>query len=290
MLIESINLEKKVSFFSPAKINLSLKIGDLQKNGLHEINSEAVKISFFDQIDLQISSRFEPGKILFFLENKKNFDVPNDEKNLAIVAIKKFFNAAGMEKKFPGIEIRLQKNIPPKSGLGGGSSNAGVVLRNLHQIFPKLLQKIEIEKIAASLGSDVPFFFQNIFRGQITKTGEKIISTKKTKSIFFVVIIPKNLSISTKWAFLNFAKFRKTLPGNFSFPANYFEPFLEKNFPIFQKIKEKFLNLGAEKAGISGSGSSVFAIFQNVTKAKFAISQFDKKKYWIWSGKNLIIS
>lgn len=138
-----------LTFFSPAKVNFFFHVIGKRSDGYHEIVSLLHTVSFGDYI------HFAPSKADQFII-KGNPEVPLDDRNLIIQAIKLFRSKTGWIQP---LDIHLEKNIPIGSGLGGGSSNAATTLWALNDISKLRISKDELQKWAAILGSDVPFFF-----------------------------------------------------------------------------------------------------------------------------------
>lgn len=257
-----------------AKINLGLKILGKRTDGFHEIETIFARIGIFDELEFRARDDF---KIILKTENAK---IPN-KKNLV-------FRAAWLLQKFSpqkvGVDISLHKRIPIGAGLGGGSADAAATLVSLNKIWRLKLKKEKLQKLAASLGSDVPFFLEKKVcrasgRGEILKK----ISLPKNfpREVLLVVPPPK---ISSEWAYGKIPPFRRggTTPftkGGFLFPPfgkgrcpersegrkdliNDFEKIVFREFPEIRKIKIALEKTGAKITSLSGSGSAVFGLFK----------------------------
>src|SRR6266704_4386739 len=134
--------------FAPAKINLSLKILGRRDDDFHEIETLIVPISLCDEMKIEKKE----GGIEFRCDDPS---VPMSDDNLVIRAAKSFFVATKLE---PAVSIELKKKIPHGAGLGGGSSDAASVLLALNELFETKLSPEALAKMAAAIGSDVPFF------------------------------------------------------------------------------------------------------------------------------------
>ncbi|MFH0834687.1 MAG: 4-(cytidine 5'-diphospho)-2-C-methyl-D-erythritol kinase, partial [Patescibacteria group bacterium] len=174
-----------------AKINLGLRILAKRADGFHEIETIFARIGLADELELRAR---EDSKIIVTTENA---EIPTRE-NLV-------FRAAWLLQKFvpgsPGVEISLRKKIPLGAGLGGGSADAAAVLRNLPRIWGAKIPREKLKKIAAELGSDVPFFLEKTAcrargRGEIL---EPIVLPKKFPREIIVVVPP--VAIATAWAY-----------------------------------------------------------------------------------------
>ena len=187
-----------------------------------------------------------------------------------------------------GVDINLVKNISKGSGLGGGSSNAAAVMKGLRKIFNLKITDAELEKISTEIGADVPFFIRGTT--QIGEgIGEKLSGVKCTIDGSFLIITP-DISIDTKWAYSQIKNVldKAVSPTKFSdlfcgktigldtlkFFENDFESVVFPTYPEIGAIKSELIALGAKFASLSGSGSTVFGIFDDNAKINKAFSHF----------------
>ena len=151
---------------APAKVNLGLRVTGVRPDGRHELESVFVPLELADRIRLEVSSgsgvALEVGGALP--------DVPAGADNLAVKAATAFLARAGVDRR---VEIALEKHIPSPAGLGGGSSDAGAVLRGLAAALPGAVSPESLAGIALELGADVPFFLEPR-PALVTGTGERI--------------------------------------------------------------------------------------------------------------------
>lgn len=255
----------------PAKINRTLFIGEKQKNGLHSVDSEMQKIALFDELTI---TKSQTGGIVFMLKNPNGFEVPDDKENIVLQAAQSFFG-----KQESNISIVLQKNIPSGAGLGGGSSDAAKTLLGLGRLFPNT--KRDIFFLGKKLGSDISFFLNPLSKAQVQGTGEIITPLENSPSEDIAIIKPKDISVSTAWAYKSWdqsgQKGRK----------NDFESIVLLKFPEIKDIANTLASSGAKEVHLCGSGASVYGIFSAPEKAESATKKFDQKKYWRWTGKTL---
>ncbi|MCL4542202.1 MAG: 4-(cytidine 5'-diphospho)-2-C-methyl-D-erythritol kinase [Deltaproteobacteria bacterium] len=267
-------------YYAPAKINFSLKIGKRGPNNLHEIQSLTRKIGIFDKISFKFTNgdyriSVIPGKILEKGIFKSELESISNADNMAIKAAKIYFKILNIKNK--GVDILIEKNIPIKAGLGGGSSDAAGMLLKLNEIFNSPLSINELRKLAFGIGSDVTFF---LTKGDavITGFGESIyeISEAVLPKYFIVLIIP-DFGIDTKGAYNDFDDFLLTNNAdyyniqyldfkNIKF-ENDFEPVIFRKHQILRGIKDSMMQCGAELSLLSGSGSAVFGAFKSKEKA-----------------------
>ena len=282
---------------SPAKINLHLDLRERREDGFHEL------ISIFQMIDFEDHIRIRSLKKQSFCEIEGNFPIAPEE-NIMYRAYKLFSERTGCTK---GISIITKKEIPWGAGLGGGSSNAAAVLLACDTLFKTALGRGELIKLAAALGSDVPFFL-NGPAALVTGRGEKIEPIKPRKDFSLVVVVPE-FAISTadayrwfdqwrteKWKLRGIGKSSKDtkgsdnkkertekegkkekerireayLFGNFEDWGffNSFAPVLYRDFPQLEELVQEMKTQGAVYSAVSGSGSAVFGIFLNKKVAK----------------------
>ena len=261
---------------SYAKINLYLKIGRKLSSGYHNIQGVMQRIELSDSISIEPISE---DKIIVECTNK---EIEN-ENNLAYKA------ALLLKKRFrtrQGVRIYIEKNIPIEAGLGGGSSDAATALLNLNKLWGLKLKEKQLIELAAQIGSDVPFFIEEN-AALVEGIGDKIKRIKKSFSINIVLINP-GFRISTKWAYAAFDKQKpkiktkadiknlikaiekkdiKEIANNLH---NDFEPVVTKKYKSLNEIKANLLRNDALNAGISGSGPTVFGVFNSIYEAREA--------------------
>jgi len=255
---------------------MGLYVLDELDNGYHKI------ITFFQQIDLYDKLRFiksdEKVKII-----STNPLIPKGEDNLiwkAFILFKKKCNIKG------GLRIYLEKNIPIGAGLAGGSSNAAVTLLAANRLWEHPLNRSVLLNIASQLGADVPFFISGVSaigRGK----GEILEQVNYDKNWWIVLLCPE-IFISTKWVY-NQTKFIltkikkitnfKTLFENFDSSTlqdnlyNELEGIVIKRYPFLKKIKDQLKEMGAFYVSMSGSGSSIYGLFDDKERA-IKVKQF----------------
>ena len=269
-----------VKINSNAKVNIGLKVLSLRKDGYHDIVTIFQEINLFDIIYISIN----PLGCNF--NSNVNWLI-NDKSNLCITAYE------AMKKIFDinGINIDLTKNIPRGSGLGGGSSNAASVLKGIRQLYDLNISDNELENIASEIGADVPFFIRgSILLGE--GIGDRLTPLKINIKGKYLIIIPEVI-INTFWAYSQFKKNLDSSLSSINFAGlsigktisldmlklfeNDFESIVVPTYPEIGKIKEKLHALGARYASLSGSGSTVFGIFNDDVSLNNAFSYFSPK-------------
>ena len=272
---------------SPCKVNLLLNILGKRPDGFHELETVMHPVQFCDHL---VFSRGGRGIQL----TCSNHSLPTDARNLVHRAAASFLQAAGLNE---GVQIQLEKKIPPAAGLGGGSGNAATTLLGLNELFGEPLQLHQLTSLAAALGSDIPFFLQTKPALAIGR-GEKIIACEPfpaLKGAFFLLIHP-GFGISTAWAYQNLARFPVALNGrpgraeklisvlqtgdlaaaSSEFYNSLEAPALEK-YPILALFQEFLRANGAAATLMSGSGSTTFAVLQDRALAENFVEKFKQK-------------
>jgi len=205
----------------------------------------------------------------------EGFPVPADDTNLVYRAAASFLTKTGIEK---GISIKLNKNIPVAAGLGGGSSDAATTLLSLNDIWSMPLSLADLHALAIQLGADVPFFLHS--KPSLAKgIGEILEPLEKWPKFWYVIVTPP-LKVSTSWVYGNFKL--KLTTGEYNYIINVLkknslnishilendlEEVTAASYPIIHTIKKHLMDAGAEGALMSGSGPSVFGIFQTLHRA-----------------------
>ena len=258
---------------SKAKVNIGLQIRDRRPDGYHTIHTLFQELDFHDIITLE---KRESG-----CGFSSNVDwLKNDDSNLCVKAWRKMVDVFGIG----GISIQLEKRIPAGGGLGGGSSNAATVLKGLRQLYELDLSDDELELLSVDLGADVPFFI----RGGLQSgdgIGDVLKPLKPRIDGCFLCVVP-DLYIDTKWAYgqvknildkpkdlVNFAGFIQKVNIPFELFENDFEAIVVPAYPEIGHIKNSLRAHGARFASLSGSGSTVYGIFDEEVDAKLAKSQ-----------------
>ncbi len=250
-----------------AKINLTLDIIGTRNDGYHLLSSVMQSLSLCDEVFVKKSD-----KITIFCDRD---DVPCDERNIAFKAAVKFFEYTKIKS---GAEIHLKKAIPSQAGLGGGSADGAAVLIALNFLYDAALSEGALCLIGSQVGADIPFCLKG---GTLLAEGiGEMLSPLPSLNDCYIVIAKPDFGIDTKAAYRAFdealevpdcktPEFVKALGGKLNDIApkvnNMFEVCL--NNPQIEAIKVKLLSHGALGASMSGSGSAVFGIFDNLERA-----------------------
>jgi len=262
-----------VHLFAPAKLNLRLKVIGQRPDGYHELVSIMVPVGLFDELDIRLQSAQGIRLVC-----KGSFALSPGEDNLVYRAAAAFLDAAGLTA---GLAIELIKRIPVAAGLGGGSSDAAATLLGLNRLFHRPLSQGRILTLARSLGADVPFFIDPkpcIARG----IGDLLEPLDGWPQVWYVLVNP-GMAVSTAWAFRRlklelttgeYAYIVKTLkkrPLELSeLLENDLEAVTAAHYPAIGKLKEALRGAGALGALMSGSGPTVFGVFESERQASLA--------------------
>ncbi len=245
---------------APAKVNLQLKIHGRRPDSFHDIETLIIPLSLADELTVEISAG---ARIDVQCDDP---DVPEGRSNLAATAAHEFAQFIG--RQF-GVDIRIRKRIPMGAGLGGGSSNAAAVLLALDAMLETHLAGEELEKLAARLGSDVPFFIRGapaMCRGR----GEVIELFDVPEKLNFLLVKPP-FAVETPWAYNAWDSLR-TFSGGFEDEQDL--GWIKVSNSLERPVFEKFLLLPVMKdwlkrqpevraAAMSGSGSTIFALLRS---------------------------
>lgn len=272
-------LEKK----SPCKVNLLLNILGKRADGFHELETVMQPVNLCDELAFE-----RAGSCLQLTCSHP--ELPTDSKNLVHRAATAFLTAANISD---GVKIHLQKNLPLAGGIGGGSANAAVTFTALNELFGLPLPPETLHALAAALGSDVPFFLHNQ-PALATGRGEKVRLLENFPALrgkaFFLV--HPGFGISTPWSYQNLARFPQALngtpgraaaliaklqasdlPADAGFYNSLEAPAFDK-FPVLSLYKEFLRENGALASLMSGSGSTTFAIAENLAAAENLAEKF----------------
>lgn len=249
-----------------AKVNLTLDVLGKRPDGYHDLQSVMQTISIRDDIEIDVDTD-KPWKLLCDKEG-----IPTDESNLAWKAAKVFYEQTKLSTT--GVEIRITKRIPSEAGLGGGSADAGAVLRALNQHYGYPLSVFALAELGSLVGSDVPFCTL-CGTAMVEGRGEKIRKLPDLPDCCFVVCKP-DFSVSTPVLYQkidevtigkrpdNQAMESALLAGDLGKVAdniyNVFDPIVTQEHLELNYIKSIFNSYGAVAYQMTGSGSAVFAI------------------------------
>ncbi len=282
--------------FPNAKINIGLDIVEKRKDNFHNIETLFYPIGLADI--LEVNENFTPKKLKNYVENERGIsrrnsfkstgiNIPgNSKENLCLKA----YELIKKDYSVPPVKIHLHKIIPIGAGLGGGSSDAAHFIHLLENLFSLKIPVKQKLNYALQLGSDCSFFIKN--KAAFAKgRGEKLESAIFSLYGFYLVLICPPIHVSTKDAYSDVKprKPNKPLKELLKMPVsewkknifNQFEETVFKKFPGIEKIKIQLYNEGAIYSSMSGSGSSVFGLFDCLPDEKKLKKKFFDGFIWV---------
>ena len=268
-----------------AKINLGLKVLGRRPDGYHEI------LSVVQCVDLADVLYFEPASSDQLTCSLDGLSTGPD--NLVCRAVDAF--RARLDCPVQSFRIHLEKNIPIGAGLGGGSADAAAALRALNRFYDQPFSNAGLRQIAATLGSDIPFLVEGgtaLLRGR----GEILEDLSWEGAVFYVLAYPE-VEVSTAWAYEQLGQFGPILTENtpyfnfvvslsggcvdhdglFEVLENDFTPAVYRTYPIVAELRSQLDRVGARATLMSGSGSTVYGIFDDRNTASQAQSALQRQ-------------
>lgn len=270
----------KLELKALGKINLGLDVLGRRDNGYHDVRMVMQTLYLYDNVTLE--KKEEPG---VELETNLSF-LPTDDKNIAWKAADMLIQEFGIKE---GVRIKLDKHIPVAAGMAGGSTNAAAVLFGMNQMFKLGLSQQDLMDRGVKLGADVPYC---IMRGTVLAEGigEKLTKLPPMPKCYILIAKPP-ISVSTKVVYdkldskeiiehpdidaLIEGLEEQNLKKITASMGNVLEAVTIDDYPVIDEIKQCMLEAGALGAMMSGSGPTVFGIFDNKQVAKDA---YDKVK------------
>ncbi len=264
--------------FPNAKINIGLNILSRREDGFHNLETIFYPLAIRDALEV-----VEADQMKF---TSSGLEIPGDAMdNLCLKA----YYLLSKEYKLPPVHIHLHKNIPIGAGLGGGSADASFFIRLINQKFELRMDTLQMEAYASKLGSDCAFFIQNKPAIAVDK-GDQLQTIDLDLSSYFIMLVMPQVQVSTSDAYRGVrpATMASSLADLIKLPVeawrvaikNDFEPSVFLQYPIIAEVKSKLYSAGALYACMSGSGSSVFGIFEKELKLP-DLEQYNKVFYGV---------
>ena len=277
-LMDNINLK------AYAKINLALDVIGRRPNGYHDVRMIMQTIRLYDKVNIK---RIQTNDIIV----KTNLHyLPTNENNLVYAAAKLFKETLKIKD---GVHVNLEKRIPVAAGMAGGSTDAAATLWGLNEMFETKLTLEELMKLGVTLGADVPYC---LLRGTALSEGiGEILTPLDNAPPCLCLVVKPPISVSTKFVYENLV-----LDSNIEHPnidgmikaihsrdllkvssllGNVLESVTLQEYPQIKQIKDELLSLGATGALMSGSGPTVFGLFNDKKLAEKAFYQFKVGEY-----------
>ncbi|MBS1809310.1 MAG: 4-(cytidine 5'-diphospho)-2-C-methyl-D-erythritol kinase [Acidobacteria bacterium] len=275
-----------------AKINWTLEILGRRADGYHELRTILQTIDVCDQLQFSATK----SEIVLTCDHP---DVPCDETNLIVRAAMLLKDLTGCDK---GAKIDLQKRIPMGAGLGGGSSNAAIALLSLTKLWELDVSPHDLFRLGSQLGSDVPFFFFG-GTGIGIGRGDEVYPMTDFQSPYLLLVNP-GVHVPTREIYANLPSELTSSPAMnkmpFSLQAAYArmrrETWKLRNdleypalalYPLIGQIKQQLMTLQAIAVLMSGSGSTVFAIFESDVARTQAINSLGNSDWWCAATRTL---
>lgn len=267
-----------------AKINLLLDILGKTDDGYHNVFMIMQSIGLFDDVTVDLVGRKNCVRLTCSNEN-----LPVDNKNIAHKAAKAFFKAMDFSDGHPGVTIHIEKNIPLAAGLAGGSADAAAVLVGLNHLLGHPFKREQLCTIGATLGADVPF----CIKGGTMAAFDigQVLAPLQAITDKFIVLVKPDQDVSTKAAYDAFdsaqnirhcdrdgaihALAKGDVKSFYPMMRNVFEQFVE--VPDRVDIKAAMRNHGCEATIMSGSGPSVYGVFESEIRARACASELSSK-------------
>ncbi len=265
--MKSSNTMNRIKLQAPAKINYLLDVIRKRPDNYHDLRMVMQRIALSDEIEISLSDT--PG-IRVYCDRG---DVPDGPANIAWRAADALL---ALSHSNTGIDIFILKKIPMAAGLGGGSSDAATVLMGLNDLLNLKLTDEKLMSVGVRLGADVPFF---IFKKTALAEGigDRLSAVEGLPQVWIVLVNP-NIHVSTAWVYKNLQltkksdtdklpKFNNSIEDICALLSNDLESVTIGSFPVIQEIKDALLANGAQGVLMSGSGPTVFGVFEDEQKA-----------------------
>ena len=258
-----------------AKINLGLDVVRRREDGYHEVKMVMQMLRLYDQIDIEKTQ--ESG---IFVRSNLSF-LPTDERNIAYKAAKVMIDQFGLEQ---GVIIRIEKHIPVAAGMAGGSTDCAAVLYGMNKLFGLRLNQKKLRELGVKLGADVPYCLMR--QTALSEGIGEILTPISPLQDCPILIAKPSVSVSTRHVCEHLKLDEQTmhpdidgivtaladgdLYGVTDRMANVLETVTVPEHPVIDEIKKQMMASGAVNALMSGSGPTVFGIFDDEEKAKKA--------------------
>lgn len=266
------------------KINLGLDVLRKREDGYHEVRMIMQSVGLYDNIEIVNLGPSATGKAEIDIETNLRY-LPNNENNLAykaaLLLMEEFYITAH-------ISIKIRKMIPVAAGMAGGSADAAAVLKGVNKLFALRLSNEELKRRGVKLGADIPYCIDG---GTALSEGiGEILSPLPPMPPCIILLVKPPINVSTKLVY------GKLDAGNIDYHpdidgmidaiknndlhkladkmGNVLATVTESEYPIVTDIKEKMVTMGALNAMMSGSGPTVFGLFDDKAKAKEAYNYF----------------
>lgn len=274
-----------------AKINLGLDVIRKRPDGYHDVKMIMQTVNLYDTIVIK-KTKFRSVTVQTNL-----YYLPTDHRNLAYKAAQLFRETCNFRD---GLNISLNKRIPVAAGLAGGSADAAATLKGLNELYQTGLSLDELMKLGLQLGADVPYC---LLMGTALSEGiGEILRPLPKLPHCFILLVKPDINVSTKYVYENLhldkginhpdidsmieALNENDLYKLAPLMGNILEAVTAREYPLIEEIKRIMINMGALTSLMSGSGSTVFGIFDNRNNAEKALNFFKSCSY----GKQVVLT
>ena len=276
----------KEEYKAYAKVNIGLDVLRRREDGYHEVKMIMQTVNLFDNLSIE---DFEDDNGTIVISANQD-TIPVNEDNLIYKAAKLLMDEFSISK---GVKIHLEKNIPVAAGMAGGSTDAAATLVGVNEVFSLRLSTEELMKRGVKIGADVPYC---IMGGTALSEGiGEVLSEIKGFPQCHVLIAKPPINVSTKYVYENLhaneLKYHPDIDGLIEFikkgdlygiaskMENVLETVTVKEYPIIEEIKTFMKENGAINSIMSGSGPTVFGLFDDIEKAEEAFLKIKEKNY-----------
>lgn len=271
---------KTLRLEAPAKVNYRLDVLRRRPDGYHDLRMVMQRIDLCDLIEITLTD--VPG----IRVTCGRAGVPDGPGNIAWRAADALLQLSDSK---PGIDIGITKRIPVAAGMGGGSSDGATVLMGVNELLGLGLSDQRLMEIGVTLGADVPFF---IFKRTALAEGigEKLTPIGRIPTAWLAIVNP-NVHVSTAWVYQNLQLttgrdehiipcFYESITDICAILSNDLESVTIKRYPVIAEIKERLIGAGACGALMSGSGPTVFGVFEKEEDARRAAADLGRDTGW----------
>lgn len=280
---------KIVKVRAHGKINLALDVLRKRDDGYHEVRMIMQSVGIYDRVEIRHMGRSRTGKYQIEIETNLRF-LPNNENNLAYKAAAILMEEFGIDAH---IIINIKKMIPVAAGMAGGSADCAAVLKGINQMFGLGLSLEDLKARGVKLGADIPYCLMG---GTALSEGiGEVLTPLSPMPACYIVLAKPHVNVSTKFVYTNLKANElpyhpdidgmiqsinnNDLYGMAERLGNVLETVTEKEYPVINQIKNKMKELGAINSIMSGSGPTVFGIFDDLEKAKKTYTYLKASEY-----------
>lgn len=272
----------KILINAYAKINITLDVLKRRTDGYHELEMIMQSIDVFDSVEVRKTDR---GEIRVFSDSSK---VPEDKTNIAYKAAEKMFDFCGIKS---GVDIYINKRIPVAAGLAGGSADGAAVIKAIRALFVPNENIEKFNSLAGSIGKDLPFCLKN-GTAFAYGLGDELAYIKPMPESFVVLAKP-DIDVPTAWVYKNLdlnkvserpdtravleAYKKGDMDTILKNTVNVLESVTAEKYPVIKELKSCLISNGALTSAMSGSGPSVYGIFESKHKADEAAETIREK-------------